>query len=114
MQAIQASLDGLAARNASPRRTSPTPRRRILDRLEPTITWAVVDASRKAEDVGHRITLLGGVDVIAITGIADTISPAAILSLGIPIGRIGSNPSTPGGLGRPADGTPGTVRRRAP
>jgi hypothetical protein len=33
--------------------------------------------------------------VIAITGIADTISPAAILSLGIPIGRIGSNPSTP-------------------
>jgi hypothetical protein len=68
---------------------------RILDRLEPTITWAVVDASCKAEDVGHRITLLGGVDVIAITGIADTISPAAILSLGIPIGRIGSNPSTP-------------------
>jgi hypothetical protein len=68
---------------------------RILDRLEPTITWAVVDASCKAEDVGHRITLLGGVDVIAITGIADTVSPAAILGLGIPIGRIGSNPATP-------------------
>ena len=68
---------------------------RILDRLEPTITWAVVDASIKAEDVGHRITLLGGVDVIAITGIADTISPAAILGLNIPIGRIGSNPATP-------------------
>ncbi len=68
---------------------------RILDRLEPTITWAVVDASIKAEDVGHRIALLGGVDVIAITGIADTISPAAILGLNIPIGRIGSNPATP-------------------
>jgi hypothetical protein len=68
---------------------------RILDRLEPTITWAVVDASIKAEDVGHRISLLGGVDVIAITGIADTISPAAILGLNIPIGRIGSNPATP-------------------
>jgi hypothetical protein len=68
---------------------------RILDRLEPTITWAVVDASVKAEDVGHRITLLGGVDVIAMTGIADTISPAAILGLGIPVGRIGSNPATP-------------------
>jgi hypothetical protein len=68
---------------------------RILDRLEPTITWAVVDASIKAEDVGHRITLLGGVDVIAMTGIADTISPAAILGLGIPVGRIGSNPATP-------------------
>ena len=68
---------------------------RILDRLEPTITWAVVDASVKAEDVGHRITLLGGVDVIAMTGIADTISPAAILGLNIPVGRIGSNPATP-------------------
>jgi hypothetical protein len=68
---------------------------RILDRLEPTITWAVVDASCKAEDVGHRITLLGGVDVIAITGIADTVSPAAVLGLGIPVGRIGSNPATP-------------------
>ena len=68
---------------------------RILDRLEPTITWAVVDASCKAEDVGHRITLLGGVDVIALTGIADTISPAAVLGLGIPVGRIGSNPATP-------------------
>jgi hypothetical protein len=68
---------------------------RILDRLEPTITWAVVDASIKTEDVGHRISLLGGVDVIAMTGIADTISPAAILGLNIPIGRIGSNPATP-------------------
>ena len=68
---------------------------RILDRLEPTITWAVVDASVKAEDVGHRINLLGGVDVIALTGIADTISPAAILGLDIPVGRIGSNPATP-------------------
>jgi hypothetical protein len=68
---------------------------RILDRLEPTITWAVVDASCKAEDVGHRITLLGGVDVIALTGIADTISPAAVLGLGVPVGRIGSNPATP-------------------
>lgn len=26
---------------------------------------------------------------------ADTISPAAILGLGIPVGRIGSNPATP-------------------
>jgi len=68
---------------------------RILDRLEPTVTWAVVDASVKAEDVGHRINLLGGVDVIALTGIADTISPAAILGLDIPVGRIGSNPATP-------------------
>jgi hypothetical protein len=68
---------------------------RILRRLEPTITWAVVDASVKAEDICHRIELLGGVDVIALTGIADTITPAAVLGLDIPVGRIGCNPATP-------------------
>jgi hypothetical protein len=68
---------------------------RILDRLDATITWAVVDASLKPEDVEHRTDLLGGVDVIALTGIAETVSPAAILGLDIPVGRIGSNPATP-------------------
>ena len=68
---------------------------RILDKLEPTITWAVVEGSCKPEDVEHRIALLGGADVLAITGIADTVSPAAILSCDVPVGRIGSNPATP-------------------
>lgn len=68
---------------------------RILDRLEPTITWGVVDASCKPEDIQHRVALLGGIDVLALTGVADTVSPAAILSLGIPVGRIGSNHATP-------------------
>jgi hypothetical protein len=68
---------------------------RVLERLEPTITWAVVDASMKPEDVEHRIDLLGGVDVIALAGIADTTSPAAILALGVPVARLGSRPATP-------------------
>jgi hypothetical protein len=68
---------------------------RMLDRLEPTITWAVIDASCKPEDVGHRVNLLGGVDVLAITGITDTVSPAALLQLHIPVGRIGASPATP-------------------
>jgi hypothetical protein len=68
---------------------------RILDRLEPTITWGVVDASCKPEDIAHRVELLGGVDVLALTGVGDTVSPAAVLGLGIPIGRIGSNHATP-------------------
>lgn len=70
---------------------------RMLDRLEPTVTWAVVDASCKAEDIGHRASLLGGVDVLALTGIADTVSPAAVLRLNIPVGRIGPTPATPAG-----------------
>jgi hypothetical protein len=68
---------------------------RMLDKLEPTLTWAVVESSCKAEDVGHRVALLGGVDVLALTGLADTTSPAAVLSLGIPVGRIGATPATP-------------------
>jgi hypothetical protein len=68
---------------------------RILDRLEPTVTWAVVEASCKSDDVAHRVELLGGVDVLALNGVADTVSPASILSLNIPIGRIGSNHATP-------------------
>ncbi len=68
---------------------------RMLDRLEPTITWAVVEASCKSDDIAHRLKLLGGVDVLALTGVADTVSPAAVLSLGIPVGRIGSTYATP-------------------
>ena len=68
---------------------------RMLDRLEPTVTWAVIEASCKSDDIAHRVKLLGGVDVLALTGIADTVSPAAVLSLGIPIGRIGATHATP-------------------
>jgi hypothetical protein len=69
--------------------------RRLLERLQPTVAWAVIDASVKLEDVRHRVELLGRVDVVALSGIADTVSPAAVLSLGIPVGRIGSNRATP-------------------
>ena len=56
---------------------------------------AVVEASCKPEDIGHRVSLLGGADVLAITGITDTVSPAAILRLNLPVGRIGPTPATP-------------------
>ena len=67
----------------------------MLDRLEPTITWAVIEASCKPEDIAHRVDLLGGVDVLAVTGVADTVSPAAILGLNIPVGRVGAQHATP-------------------
>jgi hypothetical protein len=70
--------------------------RRILARLEPTITWAVVDASVKTEDLAQRIDMLGVVDVVALNGVADTTSPAAPLALGIPVGRVGARTATPG------------------
>jgi hypothetical protein len=68
---------------------------RILNKLEPTITWAVVEASCKPDDIAHRVALLGGVDVLALNGVADSVSPAAVLGLGIPVGRIGATFATP-------------------
>ena len=47
--------------------------------------------------------------MIAITGIADTISPAAILGAEHPDRPHRLEPGDPGGVGRPLDGTSGTV-----
>jgi hypothetical protein len=90
------------------RRTTPTivavslPARRdalpwardLLDRLEPTIAWTIVHAGWKSEDVRDWIERLGGVDTLALTHVDDTVSPAAILDLGIPVGRIAGRPAT--------------------
>ncbi len=68
--------------------------RDLLDRLEPTIAWTIVHAGWKPEDVRDRIERLGGVDALALTHVDDTVSPAAILDLGIPVGRIEGRPAT--------------------
>src|SRR5205085_2041409 len=49
--------------------------REILDDLEPTITWAVVDAGAKREDIAHCVDTVGGVDVLALDGLDNTVSP---------------------------------------
>jgi hypothetical protein len=62
--------------------------REMLDELEPTVTWAIVDAGAKREDIVHRIDALGGVDVLALDNLDDTVSPGTVLELGIPVGRL--------------------------
>jgi hypothetical protein len=66
----------------------------VLEALEPSATWAVVDAWRKPEDVGAWTDALGGVDAIALESTEDTTSPAAILRLGIPVGRVDGHPAS--------------------
>jgi hypothetical protein len=68
--------------------------RDILDHLEPTIVWSIVDAGWKPEDARDWIERLGGVDTLAISHTDHTVSPAAILDLGIPVGRIEGRPAT--------------------
>jgi hypothetical protein len=62
--------------------------RDILDHLEPTIAWSIVNAGWKSEDVRDWVERLGGVDVLALSNLDDTVSPAAALELGVPVGRI--------------------------
>jgi hypothetical protein len=69
--------------------------REMLDNLEPTITWAVVDAGWKREDIAARINALGGVDVLALDNLDDTVSPATALELGIPVGRLADEHASP-------------------
>lgn len=76
-------------------RSTSTWARRALEALDPTVTWAHTAATRKAEDVLEWSERLGGVDAVAVDGIDDTASPAAILGTGIPVARIDGRRATP-------------------
>ncbi len=69
--------------------------RHVLDALEPTAVWAVVDAQRKPEDVVEWSERIGGVDAIALDGTAETSSPAAVLSTGLPVALVDGEAATP-------------------
>ncbi|MDZ4826710.1 MAG: hypothetical protein SGJ13_09655, partial [Actinomycetota bacterium] len=69
--------------------------RAMLDQFEPTSTWAIIEAGWKCEDVEYLADALGGLDVLALTNLDETVSPAAVLDLGIAIGRIEGRPATP-------------------
>jgi hypothetical protein len=83
--AIEAPIDDYRRRWASD----------VLDALEPSATWGVVDARRKAEDVAAWVDDLGGVDAIALEATHATVSPASILELDIPVARIDGRAATP-------------------
>ena len=67
----------------------------MLDALEPDQVWGLVGADRKCEDVADWADGLGGVDVLAVDQLDQTVSPAAVLQLGIPVGRIDGQRATP-------------------
>ncbi|MCU1486169.1 MAG: hypothetical protein JWN67_2915 [Actinomycetia bacterium] len=67
----------------------------MLDALEPTAVWGVVDADRKTEDVHAWAEALGGLDAVAVERLDATVSPASILRLGIPVARIEGQKATP-------------------
>lgn len=66
----------------------------MLDALEPTQIWAITHAAWKPDDIDAWCEQLGGVDVLALERLDDTVSPAAVLGLGLPIGRLEGAPAT--------------------
>jgi hypothetical protein len=69
--------------------------RHVLDALEPSAVWAVVDAQRKPEDVVAWAERIGGVDAIALDGTEHTASPASMLATGLPVGLVDGHAATP-------------------
>ena len=67
----------------------------VLAALEPEATWGVVDATRKTEDVAAWMHGLGGVDALAVNDMDSTVSPAAVLQLDVPVGRLDGRPASP-------------------
>ena len=67
----------------------------VLAALEPEATWGVVDATRKTEDVAAWMDGLGGVDALAVNELDATVSPAAVLQLDVPVGRIDGRTASP-------------------
>jgi hypothetical protein len=67
----------------------------MLDALEPTSVWGIVGADRKTEDIAAWSDSLGGLDALAIERLDQTVSPASVLQLGIPIARVDGQKATP-------------------
>lgn len=76
------AVDGAAGRARSGWATH------LLEAVEPTMVWGVVEASRKAEDIRDWAKRLGGLDALAVTGLDDTVSPATVLGAGVPVGLL--------------------------
>lgn len=68
--------------------------RQVLDQLDPELVYGVVPATRKCEDVASWALDLGGLDALALTELDSTVSPAAVLRLGIPVARLDGEVAT--------------------
>ncbi len=62
--------------------------RLAVSSLRPTMRWGAVSATRKAEDVRAWARGVGGLHALAVTGMSETTTPAAILEAGVPVARI--------------------------
>ena len=62
--------------------------RLAVSSLRPTMRWGAVSATRKAEDVSAWARGIGGLHALAVAGMSETTTPAAIFDAGVPVGRV--------------------------
>ncbi len=86
---------GIVAVDSPTGATSTVWARHVLAALRPTLVIGVVDAMYKTEDIARWAQALDGLDTIVVDRVESTSSPARVLSLDIPVLRIGDFPSTP-------------------
>jgi hypothetical protein len=68
---------------------------RVLDALDPTMVLGVVDASVKPEDICAWAADIGGIDVLALDGLAATCSPGSAFACGLPVALLDGEAATP-------------------
>ncbi len=66
----------------------------MLDVIEPVLAWGAVEALRKSEDIEAWSIGLGGLDALAVSGFDATESPASVLGVGLPVGRMDGRVAT--------------------
>jgi hypothetical protein len=66
----------------------------ILDVLDATAVWAVVDATRRTEDVARWLAVVPEVSGLVVHDLALTSDPEAVHTLGVPVAIVDGKPAT--------------------
>jgi hypothetical protein len=66
----------------------------VLDALGATAVWAVVDATRKAEDLARWARALLRVDALVVHNVAATEDISSVIALGRPLALLDAQPAT--------------------
>lgn len=69
--------------------------RGVLRALRPSCVWGVASAVTKSEDVRRWVDAIGGADALALADVPATATPAAVLSVGLPVARLDDERATP-------------------
>ncbi|MDA8314196.1 MAG: hypothetical protein M0010_03335 [Actinomycetota bacterium] len=69
--------------------------REVLRAMRPSSVIAVVSATTKPEDVARWVREIGGADALALVDVRRSCTPAAVLSIGIPVLSLDGEPATP-------------------